>query len=209
VLSDTDRLIQALEKKIAKKQRIKKGAMQELLRPKERWEVRRLGEIAEIYQPQTISQENFTDDGYLVYGANGIIGKYKKYNHEKWQNIITCRGSTCGTVNKTSNKCWITGNAMVVNVDNIESINKIFLYFLLSFQDFSSCITGSGQPQIVRDPLLAFEVYLPLFTEQTRIAHILSDMDNEIEALEKKRAKYKQIKQGIMQVLLTGKIRLG
>ncbi|WP_250631267.1 restriction endonuclease subunit S [Rhodoflexus caldus] len=208
-LNDADALIGKLEQLIAKKRNIKTAAMQQLLTPKEGWEVKKLGEVAEIYQPETISQEKFTDDGYLVYGANGIVGKFNKYNHEFWQTTITCRGSTCGTVNKTVDKCWITGNAMVINVDKIPKIDKLFLYFLLSNQDFSDCITGSGQPQIIRKPLIDFKIWVPKSKiEQTRIAQILSDMDNEIQALEKQLEKYKMMKQGMMQVLLTGKIRL-
>jgi type I restriction enzyme S subunit len=209
VLSDTDTLIEKLEQLIAKKRLIKQGAMQQLLKPQKGWEVKTLGEIADLYQPETISQEKFTNDGFLVYGANGIVGKYDKYNHEHWQTIITCRGSTCGTVNKTVDKCWITGNAMVANVDRNTSVDKLFFYFLLTRQDFSNCITGSGQPQIVRKPLFEYYVWLPKQkSEQTRIVQILTDMDSEIEALERQLAKYKLLKQGMMQVLLTGKIRL-
>ncbi|EFK96119.1 Type I restriction modification DNA [sediment metagenome] len=208
-LSDTDALIESLEKIIVKKRNIKQGAMQELLKPKESWETTLIGRLAELYQPVTISQELFTNDGYLVYGANGIIGRYNKYNHEHWQTTITCRGSTCGTVNKTNDKCWITGNAMVVNVDNNPNIDKTFFYFLMSKQDFKNCITGSGQPQIVRKPLAEFEVSIPREkTEQIRIASIFLDMDTEINYLGQKLQKYKMIKQGMMQVLLTGKIRL-
>ena len=60
-----------------------------------------LSEIAQIYQPQTISSAELTEDGFLVYGANGIIGKYKDYNHKTEQICITCRGNTCGMVNYT------------------------------------------------------------------------------------------------------------
>ena len=74
-----------------------------------------LSEIAQIYQPQTISSTELTEDGFLVYGANGIIGKYKDYNHETEQICITCRGNTCGMVNYTKPMSWITGNAMVIN----------------------------------------------------------------------------------------------
>ena len=215
-LSDADELITSLEKLITKKRNIKQGAMQQLLTGKKRlpgfngkWEAKKLGEIAEIYQPQTISENDFSNDGYLVYGANGIVGKYYKYNHETWQTIITCRGSTCGTVNKTINKCWITGNAMVVNIDNNKEIDKLFLYFLLSKQDYKNCITGSGQPQIVRKPLAEFEIGIPKDKEeQSAIAQVLSDMDAEITALEQKLSKYRMIKQGMMQELLTGKTRL-
>ena len=58
-----------------------------------------LSEIAQIYQPQTISSAELTEDGFLVYGANGIIGKYKDYNHKTEQICITCRGNTYGMVN--------------------------------------------------------------------------------------------------------------
>jgi type I restriction enzyme S subunit len=208
-LSDIDELISQVEKLIDKKKAIKQGVMQELLKPKEDWVTKKLGEVAEIYQPQTISQDVFIEDGYLVYGANGIIGKYHLFNHESWQTTITCRGSTCGTVNKTVDKSWITGNAMVMNVDNNKQIDKSFFYYILTKQNFSQCITGSGQPQIVRNPLFEFKVCLPKkFEEQTQIATILSNMDAEITALEIKISKFKLQKQGMMQALLTGKIRL-
>jgi type I restriction enzyme S subunit len=183
--------------------------MQQLLKPKDGWEVKKLGEIAEIYQPQTISQDVFVEDGYLVYGANGVIGKFHLFNHETWQTTITCRGSTCGTVNRTIDKSWITGNAMVMNVDENRNIDKLFFYYILTKQDFSQCITGSGQPQIVRSPLFDFTISIPKSKEkQKEIAFILSDMDAEINALETKLEKYKKVKLGMMQNLLTGKIRL-
>ena len=215
-LSDADDLISNLEKLIEKKRNIKQGAMQQLLSPttpdgqlKKGWTVKKLGEICEIYQPKTISQDVFTNDGYLVYGANGIVGRYNEFNHEKWQTTITCRGSTCGTVNKTIDKCWITGNAMVMNIDNNNQIDKLFFFYILSYQDFSQCITGSGQPQIVRQPLFEFEIcFHNDKTIQNEIATVLSDMDAELELLEEKLFKSKMIKQGMMQELLTGKIRL-
>lgn len=219
-LSDVDELISNLDKLITKKKAIKQGAMQQLLTPPHKggkrlkgftgdWEENRLGEIAEIYQPITISQEKFSKDGYPVYGANGVVGSYIKYNHKLWQTVITCRGSTCGTVNRTVNESWITGNAMVMNVDNQSSLNKEFFYHLLFNCNFISCITGSGQPQIVRQPLFNFIVSYPEnLSEQIAIATILSNMDLEIEQLESKKAKYQSVKLGMMQELLTGKTRL-
>ena len=68
----------------------------------------RLGEISTIYQPQTITQAELSENGdYPVFGANGIIGYYHQFNHEKAQIIITCRGSTCGTVNMSAPNSWI------------------------------------------------------------------------------------------------------
>lgn len=98
---------------------------------------------------------------------------------------------------------------MVVNCDQSSGINKNFLYFLLLGQDLSVCITGTGQPQIVRGTLASFELLIPSdLEEQIAIATILSDMESELTTLEARRNKAFQVKQGMMQELLTGRIRL-
>ena len=135
-------------------------------------EVLALGNIADVYQPQTISSSDLTTDGYWVYGANGIIGKYKEYNHETEQICITCRGNTCGTVNYTQPKAWITGNSMVINTDkHQQQVNKRYLFHYLSSYNFNSIVSGSGQPQIVRTPLERIKIALPSIEKQVQIAH--------------------------------------
>jgi len=215
-LGDVDALLAALERVIAKKRDLKKATMQQLLTGQTRlpgfsgeWEVKRLGEIAFLYQPETISAKQFTESGYPVYGANGVVGFYREFNHDNWQVTVTCRGSTCGTVNRTVDQCWITGNAMVVNCDHREDVDKNFLYYLLLSQDLSICITGTGQPQIVRRPLADFSINFPANKiEQTAIAAVLSDMDDELAALEARLSKTRDLKHGMMQELLTGRTRL-
>ena len=93
----------------------------------EDWETVLLGDLASLYQPVTISAKQFTKSGFPVYGANGIVGFYNRTNHQTWQTTVTCRGSTCGTVNRTVDKCWITGNAMVLNCDENRNLCKLFL----------------------------------------------------------------------------------
>ena len=141
-----------------------------------------LSEIAQIYQPQTISLSEFTKEGYLVYGANGVIGKYREYNHQTEQICITCRGNTCGVVNYTQPKSWITGNAMVINTDDFkEKVFKRYLYHYLSAYNFNRIISGSGQPQIVRSPLEKLKVKLPAILKQKQIATFLDKLQNQIE----------------------------
>lgn len=215
ILSCWDDGIEKLSALIEKKKIQKKALMQRLLTGKHRlkgystpWHEVKLGDIADLYQPQTISQSDLELEGYPVYGANGLIGYYHKFNHETWQIMITCRGSTCGTVNRTSGKSWITGNAMVVNVDNYKD-NKLFLFFKLLNENFLSIVSGSGQPQIVRTPLAKWKLYIPSdLAEQKAIAEILSKADEEIELLNKKLEAFKQEKKALMQQLLTGKIRV-
>ena len=141
-----------------------------------------LSEIAQIYQPQTISSTELTEDGFLVYGANGIIGKYKDYNHETEQICITCRGNTCGMVNYTKPMSWITGNAMVINTDKYQDkVCKRYLYHYLSAYNFNSIISGSGQPQIVRTPLEKLKITLPAISEQKQKAMILDKIQDKID----------------------------
>lgn len=159
------------------------------------WKEIKLGEIFEIYQPKTISAKELNSEGeYLVFGANGVIGKYDRYNHENEEVLITCRGATCGTINISKPFSWITGNAMVVTPKEKfkKYINKKFLFYLLQGIQIKRTISGSAQPQITRGPLVSFEIYLPFTPEgepdlktQQKIVLILE----KAEQLKEKRKK--------------------
>jgi type I restriction enzyme S subunit len=170
------------------------------------WEGKRLGEIGEIYQPRTISQTDLTESGFDVYGANGIIGKYSKFNHENSQIAVTCRGNTCGTINFTNPKSWITGNAMVVNLDAATTVSKKFIFYQLVNTNFSYLITGSGQPQITGEIKKHF-LKLPSFFEQKKIATFLAAIDEKLQALKKKKALLEQYKKGVMQKIFSQELR--
>ncbi|MEI6399156.1 MAG: restriction endonuclease subunit S [Pseudomonadota bacterium] len=162
------------------------------------WEAKTLGQIANVYQPQTISQRDLTEVGYDVYGANGIIGKYSKYNHEEPQIAVTCRGNTCGTVNFTKEKSWITGNAMVVNIDDNESVTKTFLFQQLSSQNLNYLITGSGQPQIT-GTIKSHRTWLCHPDEQTKIGGYFRELDRLIGLQQRKHDKLVTLKKAMLQ----------
>jgi type I restriction enzyme S subunit len=151
---------------------------------KKGWETKTLGEVCEMYQPKTISSKEMIENGaYPVFGANGIIGKYDKYNHDEPQLLITCRGATCGSVNISEPKSWINGNAMVVRPKG-HSLDLNFLEYLFRGGiDLSRAITGAAQPQITRQSLNIVTINYPKsITEQQRIVSIL---DTCFEAIEK------------------------
>ena len=180
MLSLLDERISIQSKVIDKLQSLIKGIRHDIFNDIQ-GEVLALSNIADIYQPQTISSSDLTTEGYWVYGANGIIGKYKEYNHETEQICITCRGNTCGTVNYTQPKVWITGNSMVVNTDKYQrQVNKRFLFHYLSSYNFKSIVSGSGQPQIVRTPLEKIKVVLPTIEKQVRIANSIDIVSEKI-----------------------------
>ena len=139
-----------------------------------------LGLVADIYQPQTIPISRLNNTlPFPVYGANGLIGKYSEYNHENSQICIACRGNTCGTVNYSEPKSWITGNAMVINTDRYD-VNKRFLFHQLCIVNFTPLISGSGQPQIVRTPLEKLAIWLPDKGVQKRIATLLDALEDRV-----------------------------
>ena len=199
LLSLIDQRIATQNKIIDKLQSLIKGLRVSLMQI-ENGNIVHLGEIAQIYQPQTISSTELTEDGFLVYGANGIIGKYKEYNHKTEQICITCRGNTCGMVNYTKPMSWITGNAMVINTDEHQNkVCKRYLYHYLSVYNFNSIISGSGQPQIVRTPLEQLKVTLPTFLEQKQKATFLDKIQGKIEISNKTLNLYLQQKQYLLR----------
>ena len=198
-LSLLDERIATQNKIIDKLQSLIKGLRGSLMQI-ENGNIVHLGEIAQIYQPQTISSTELTEDGFLVYGANGIIGKYKQYNHKTEQICITCRGNTCGMVNYTQPMSWITGNAMVINTDEHQNkVCKRYLYHYLSAYNFSSIISGSGQPQIVRTPLEKLEITLPSIFEQEQKVMLLDRIQAKIEISNRVLSLYQGQKQYLLR----------
>ena len=138
-----------------------------------------------MYQPKTLSTKQLVEDGdYLVYGANGVIGRYKEYNHEESEILMTCRGATCGTINISEPKSWINGNAMVIRPKNDDSFLQGFLVYSLKACDKTKIITGLAQPQITRQNLKELLIPVPGMAEQEAIVAELDEINEAIAALQ-------------------------
>ena len=158
---------------------------------KEDWEVKKLGEVFELYQPKTISASDMIEDGkYPVFGANGIIGNYNQYNHKDIELLLTCRGATCGTINISQPFSWINGNAMVIHPKNADSMIFKFVYYQLLGADLSSVITGAAQPQITRKSLKVLDFHIPPLPIQTQI---VAELDELNAILDKKRKQLEEL----------------
>jgi len=125
-----------------------------------KWIRVRLIDISNPKQWKQLSTSELTETGYNVYGANGIIGRYTEYNHELPTLAITCRGASCGSLNITKPKSYITGNAMALDSLN-SSVDMKFLYYALKKRGFNDIISGSAQPQITREGLSKVTVEIP------------------------------------------------
>ena len=208
-LSDADALIAALEGLIAKKRQIKQGAMQELLSVESgEWEALPLGEKVTITKGQLITEKDVTP-GIVPVIAGGKEPAYyhNKPNRQKNTITISASGANAGYVAFHTEPIFAS-DCSTIEEDNDYSVRYIYYLLLLSQQEIYKAQTGGAQPHIHAKDLAPLIFTFPPLEEQTAIAEILSDMDAEIEMLAAKLSKARQVKQGMMPELLTGRIRL-
>jgi type I restriction enzyme S subunit len=228
-LSDVDGLLGGLEALIAKKRAIKQAAMQQLLTGKTRlpgfsgeWETKRLGEIASVrnqkvmpsnVEPETpcvelehIGQGNgcllessiarfSTSCKYRFFAGDVLFGRLRPYLRKYW---LANRDGICTT------EIW----PLMCEADQADSGFLLAMVQSDRFIETASISYGTHMPRADWDVMQNLEVRFPKVDEQTAIATVLSDMDAENAALERRRDKTRAIKQGMMQQLLTGRIRL-
>ncbi|GAL98793.1 hypothetical protein AA0312_0501 [Acetobacter tropicalis NRIC 0312] len=237
-LSDADALIEGLERLIAKKRLIKQGAMQELLNPERRrlpgfsdpWVKKVLPELAEIRSGGTPSTTNLelwdgniawcTPTDITALKSNRFLSQTSRHITELGLRKSAAELLPAGTIVMTSRatigECAIAMTPMSTNqgFKNFiprPGIDRDFLFYLLSAQKigFIELCSGSTFLEIGMSQLRKYHVCVPSSTnEQIAIAGILNDMNSEIQALETRLEKARAIKEGMMQNLLTGRIRL-
>ncbi len=215
VLSDTDILISSLEKLIDKKKKLKQGAMQQLLTGKKRlpgfsgeWEVKRLGEICSIATGKKDVNEGNPNGEFPFFTCSKKISRSDTFSFDTEALLIAGNGDV-GNMHYYIGKFEVYQRTYALY--NFVKNPKFIQYYLELnlLKRIKENIIGSTIPYITIDQLLNFAIEIPKNSdEQKGIAQVLSDMDLEIEALEEKLKKYKTIKQGMMQELLTGRIRL-
>ncbi len=209
-LSDMDALIAQTEKLIEKKKAIKQGVMQELLRPKKGWVTKKLGDVFEIEKGAQLNRSTLDSDSEFPVYNGGIApsGFTSSYNTQENTIIISEGGNSCGYVNYIKSKFWRGGHCYEIRPNNL--LNKEFAFFLLKYNEpnIMALRVGSGLPNIQRSNLAKYYIKYPDLKEQELISEFLMDLQNSFELLNDKLQKIKLQKQGMMQALLTGKIRL-
>ncbi len=228
-LSDVDGLLAALEELIAKKRAVKQAAMQQLLTGKSRlpgfsgtWETKRLGEFASIRNHKVLpsnlpldtpcvdldhigqsngrllgcsTAQHSTSSKYRFFSGDVLFGRLRSYLHKFW---LADWDGICTT------EIWPL-------VSDPQQADSGFLHAIVQCDQFigaASISYGTHMPRADWGVMRNFEICLPQVQEQRAIAAVLFDMDAEIAGLERRRDKTHTIKQGMMQQLLTGQVRL-
>jgi len=207
-LSDASALIGDLQKLIAKKSDIKQGAMQKLLKSNKGWDVKRLGDVCEIRKGQLITDSTRVDGNIPVIAG----GKTPAYYHNKPNRIgktitISGSGASAGYLSLHDYPIFASDCSTIEENENY-SIEFMFYLLQLLQEKIYKMQTGGAQPHIHPSDLNPILIPVPSKEEQIKIVSIFLDMDEEIKMLETKLEKYRRVKLGMMQSLLTGKIRL-
>lgn len=179
----------------------------------EDWEVVELGNVVNIFDnlriPVTASKRISGSTPY--YGANGIQDYVEGFTH-KGEFVLIAEDGANDLINYpvsyVNGEIWVNNHAHVVQgKENV--LDNRFLAYRLNSTNITSYLVGGTRAKLNGSTLKIIQIIIPKSTdEQTAIAQLLSDMDAEIEALECRLKKTQALKQGMMQALLTGKIRL-
>ena len=233
-LSDADGLIEGLERLIAKKRLIKQGAMQDLLTAKRRlpgfsgeWELKTISELGQVKTGLTYSPVNVKPYGTLVLRSSNIQKERLAFENNVFVDVDVSEESTVRSGDLLI--CVRNGSRQLIGKTAIidsRADGMAFGAFMSAFRSdlnsylvwcFQSSVVqrqvaehlGATINQITNKTLKSIEVPIPEEDkEREAISEVLTDMDAEIQALETRLAKARRVKEGMMQNLLTGRIRL-
>ena len=221
-LSDVDELISNLDKLITKKKAIKQGAMQQLLTPPHKggkrlegftgeWEEKKLGEITNIKTGSRNNQDKVEDGIYPFFVRSQTIEKINSYSFDCEAILVPGEGGIGSIFHYINGKFEVHQRVYKIS-DFIENVVGKYIYLQMRHSFGKHAMTNSVKATVDSLRLPTFQEFIvPIPTskeEQIAIAGILTNIEAEIEQLENKKAKYQNIKQGMMQELLTGKTRL-
>ena len=198
--------IAALQQQAAEAWTARNAVLQELLTAGgDDWAETTFGEVAEIQQGQNLAISTLTTGDYPVYGANGIVGHFDRWNSDQEVVALGCRGS-CGTVHIVTGKAWLANNVMAIWPKDVSQILVSFIALILETADLrsSGVISGQVQPQITRTSLSSLVTTFPSLCDQQRIVEIVSAMDAVIHSSEQAVTEAKNLRSGLLFNLLTG-----
>lgn len=217
-LSDTDGMVAGLERVIAKKRLIKQGAMQDLLTARRRlpgfsgeWEVKRLGDVARVATGGRNNQDKDPMGEYPFFVRSDTVERIRSFSYDCEAILVPGEGRIGEIFHYINGRFDVHQRVYCISAFSEETSGR-FIYFVLRqfFGAHAMINTVKATVDSLRRPTFTgFEFRCPpSFSEQQAIAAVLSDMDAEIQTLESRLAKARAVKEGMMQNLLTGRVRL-
>lgn len=173
------------------------------------WQIRKMKSIIDLKSGSNLTAMEISemDDGYLVYGGNGVRGTYGYYSHEGDYVLIGRQGALCGNINYASGKFWVTEHALVCYLK--ESCALKWLGELLRAMNLNQYSLSAAQPGLSAERIRNLYVIVPPLSEQQQIADYLDKKCAEIDELvavkQQKIETLKEYKKSLIYEYVTGK----
>ena len=145
------------------------------------WRIATLGDVCKINYGNELSRNKFTEEGYPVFGANGVIGRYSDYMFPNPKVLISCRGAYSGKINLSPPECFVTNNSLVLE-PKANTVTKEYLYYALQSVDKSRIRSGSAQAQVTISSAEDLEFPVAPLPEQRRIVAKIEELFSNLDA---------------------------
>ncbi|WP_368167588.1 restriction endonuclease subunit S [Aeromonas sp. R4-1] len=169
------------------------------------WTAAPLTKIANIVYGKNLPKTQITNNGYPVYGGNGVIGAYNKYLYKEPQVLISCRGAASGKVHWTKPFCFVTNNSLVIEE---KSISSLYIYYCLLQQDLTNLTSGSAQPQMTIANLNPVNVLLPKNELISTFVRHAQDLQTNCEAKKVECEVLSNLRDTLLPKLISGELCL-
>jgi type I restriction enzyme S subunit len=143
-----------------------------------------LNELTELVYGKLLPATELLPEGFQVFGANGIIGRFSRYLYEDEMLLISCRGAYSGTPNISPPKCYVTNNSIVCKFFEPNACDIRFFHAVISISPREKIVTGSAQPQVTVANGIKLPIPLPPLAEQRRIVAKVEQLMALVDALE-------------------------
>jgi len=172
------------------------------------WEVRPLGSVFLIQYGKNLPTKNLIEDGYPVFGGNGVIGFHSKYIYEEVMTLIACRGAASGKVGRSLPKSFVTNNSLVINHRGAELTSQRFIEFTLESGDPENYVTGSAQPQLTIDNIKNFPFITPPSEIVNSFQGIVNPLANRQLLLDSENQVLSELRDTLLPKLISGELRI-
>ncbi|MGR6647469.1 restriction endonuclease subunit S [Avibacterium paragallinarum] len=170
------------------------------------WGYKFLNEVCKIAYGKNLPTKQLLDQGYPVFGGNGIIGYFDRYLYEQPQTLISCRGAASGKIMYSAPKSFITNNSLII--ESNELLDYFYIYEYLKNKDITPYISGSAQPQITISSIEKIKILLPQEFILERYSSLVSNLYNKIYLNNKNNELLAKTRDQLLPKLLNGEVEL-
>lgn len=172
------------------------------------WWVEEITNELNIVYGKNLPTSKLIEDGYPVFGGNGLIGFYDQYLYEEPQVIVACRGAASGKVNQSLPKSFVTNNSLVFEIPKKSILNFSYLKYFCLNTDFTSFVSGSAQPQLTIESLRNAYLLIPEAQLLRRFSEIASPLESMMLTNNKQSLYLTQVRDALLPKLMSGEIKV-